>query len=179
MSHTFGGKKMAPAGEYDTVLWGIGPKRLLRVEGFALGVLRYGLTFFLVMFGALKFATFEAEGIKPFIEHSPFMSWMYALFSVRSASALLGVVEITVGVLIATRRFLPRISGLASFAAAAMFLITLSFLVTTPGVLAPTSETGGFLMKDLMLFGAALFTGTEALRAVTPSGAETKGDCDE
>lgn len=155
---------MAPAVEYNTVLWRIGPKRLVRVERFALGVLRYSLVLFLLMFGALKFAAFEAEGIKPLIEHSPLMSWMYALFSVRTASGLLGVFAITVGVLIATRRFFPRISGLASFAAAAMFLITLSFLGTTPGVLEPTSQTGGFLMKDFMFFGAALFTGTEALR---------------
>ena len=53
-----------------------------------------------------------------------------------------------------------------------MFLVTLSFLFTTPGALAPTSMLGGFLVKDVMLLGAALLTGCEALLAahgVTPS----------
>ena len=49
--------------------------------------------------------------------------------------------------------------------AAGTFLVTLSFLVTTPGALSPTSPFGGFLMKDIMLLGAALFTAGEAWRA--------------
>jgi len=31
--------------------------------------------------------------------------------------------------------------------------VTLSFLFTTPDVLAPTNPFGGFLMKDIMLLG--------------------------
>ena len=154
--------------------------QLESLQAFSVHVLRYGLTFLLVMWGAFKFTAFEAEGIKPLVEHSPFMSWLYVVFSVRAASALLGVFEIATGTLIATRRWLPRVAGFASLAAAGMFVITLSFLVTTPGVLEPTNETGGFLMKDILLLGAALFTGSEALlaarrgagRAVSAAGAE-------
>ena len=50
-----------------------------------------------------------------------------------------------------------------------MFVVTLSLLVTTPGVLAPTNPMGGFLMKDVILLGAALFTSGEALRATRGS----------
>lgn len=139
--------------------------RVLVIERAGLVVLRYGLVFLLLLFGALKFTAMEAEGIRPLLANSPLMSWMYSVFSVRTASALLGVFELSVGLAIATRRFLPRVSGAASLAAAAMFVITLSFLVTTPGVLEPTSETGGFLLKDLILLGAALLTGAEALLA--------------
>jgi uncharacterized membrane protein YkgB len=128
-------------------------------------VLRYGLAFLLVLWGAFKFAAFEAEAIQPLIAHSPFLSWMYAVFSVRTASAVLGVIEIGSGILIASRRWLPRASGYASVLASGMFVVTLSFLATTPGVLEPTSETGGFLMKDLLLLGAALFTAGDALSA--------------
>lgn len=46
-----------------------------------------------------------------------------------------------------------------------MFVVTLSFLFTTPGVFEPTSPWGGFLMKDIILLGAALFTAAEALGA--------------
>ena len=139
--------------------------RLLRLQSIGTGVLRYGLVFLLVLWGGFKFAAFEAEGIKPLVENSPFLSWMYAAFSVRTASAVIGVLEISIGLAIAARSWLPRASGFASLAAAALFVVTLSFLVTTPGVLAPTNPAGGFLMKDLLLLGAALFTGAEALLA--------------
>jgi len=44
-----------------------------------------------------------------------------------------------------------------------MFLVTLSFLVTTPGAPMPTSPFNQFLWKDVVLLGAALFTAAEAL----------------
>lgn len=138
---------------------------LFALHTAGLGVLRYGLVFILVLWGAFKFLAFEAEAIRPFVENSPLLSWLPRVLGMRNASAILGVVEVSAGLGIALRRWQPRISGLASLAAAAMFVVTLSFLVTTPGVLEPTSETGGFLMKDLFLLGAALFTGAESLLA--------------
>lgn len=137
--------------------------RLLERAGLA--VSRYGLVFLLVMWGGFKFASFEAEGIREFVSHSPFLSWMYAVTSVQGASNVIGVVEITTGLLMATRRWLPLVSGYASLAASGIFLLTLSFLVTTPGVLEPTNPGGGFLMKDILLLGAALLTAGEALGA--------------
>lgn len=59
----------------------------------------------------------------------------------------------------------PALSALGSLIASGTFLVTLSFLVTTPGVLAPDHPFGGFLMKDLILLGAALYTAAEALDA--------------
>jgi uncharacterized membrane protein YkgB len=130
-------------------------------------VLRYGLVLLLLMWGAFKFAAFEAEAIRPLVENSPLLGWLYGPLSVRGTSALFGVFEVTTALLIASRPWLPRVSGYASLAAAGMFVVTLSFLFTTPGVLEPTNPFGGFLMKDLMLLGAALFTASEALRAGT------------
>lgn len=128
-------------------------------------ILRYGLVFFLLFWGAFKFAGFEAEAIRPLVENSPLLSWLYGPFGVRGTSALFGVFEIAAAVLIAARRWLPRASGYGSLAAAGMFVVTLSFLFTTPGAFEPSSPWGGFLMKDLMLLGAALFTSAEALAA--------------
>lgn len=125
-------------------------------------VLRYGLVFLLVMWGGFKFASFEAEGIQPLVSHSPLLSWLYSVTSVQGASNVIGVVEIGTGLLMASRRWWPAVSGYASLSASGIFLITLSFLVTTPGVLEPTNPSGGFLMKDILLFGAALFTAGEA-----------------
>jgi reactive chlorine resistance protein C len=130
-----------------------------------LWVLRYGLVFFLLMFGAFKFFAFEAEGIRPLVANSPVLAWLYTILGVRGTSSLFGVLEVTTGLLIALRRWFPRASGYGSLAASGIFVITLSFLFTTPGALSPFSPVNGFLLKDIMLFGAALSTGAEALRA--------------
>lgn len=130
-----------------------------RLAPTGLFVLRYGLVFLLVAIGIMKFFEFEAIAIRPLVEHSPLMSWMIDAFGLRGASALIGVSELIVGGMMLTRRWFPRVSGYGSLAAAGTFLVTLSFLVTTPN--APT----GFLMKDLILFGAALYTAGEAFAA--------------
>lgn len=70
----------------------------------------------------------------------------------------------TIGILIILRRFRPFLSACGSLLAAGMFLVTLSFLFTTPG-LDWRGPDAGFLLKDLTLFGAALWTSGEALAA--------------
>jgi uncharacterized membrane protein YkgB len=138
---------------------------ITRIRVVGLGLLRYGLAFLLVMIGSFKFFAFEAEGIRPLVGSSPLLSWLLDIFGVRGAAALFGVFEVITGVLIFTRPWMPRLSGYASLAASGMFLVTLSFLVTTPGALAPTSPFNQFLWKDVVLLGAALFTAAEALSA--------------
>jgi len=130
-----------------------------------LGVLRYGLVALLLLWGSFKFAAFEAEAIRPLVEHSPLVSWMYGAFGVRGTSALFGVVEVGAALAIALRRWLPRASAYGSLAASGVFLVTLTFLFSTPGAFAPDSPWGGFLMKDLVLLGAAWATAAEALGA--------------
>ena len=86
--------------------------------------------------------------------------------SVRGFSVLLGVVEVAIALLIATHPFAPRASALGSALAVGMFLTTLSFLVTTPGVWEPSlggfpalsAVPGQFLIKDLALLGISLWT---------------------
>jgi reactive chlorine resistance protein C len=127
-------------------------------------VLRYSLVFFFIAFGFYKFTPQEAAGIARLIEHSPFLFWVNPLLGLRGGSALIGVVEISLGVLIALRRLSPALSALGSAAAALVLLTTLSFLFTTPG-LDPQSADAGFLIEDLTLFGAALWITSEALAA--------------
>ena len=125
-------------------------------------VLRYGLAALLLLWGSFKFFEFEAQAIVPLVENSPGLGWMYAVFGIRETSALFGVAEVGAGLAIAARRFFPRVSGYGSVLAALTFLTTLSFLLTTPGVLALDNPWGGFLMKDIVLLGAALVTAAEA-----------------
>ena len=108
-----------------------------KLQPLGTGVLRYGLVFLLLFWGGLKFAQFEAEAIQPLLAHSPLLSWMLAVFDVRTASAIIGVVEIILALGILSRRLWSRVSGLASLGASGMFLVTLSFLLSTPGVLIP------------------------------------------
>ena len=138
-------------------------------------VSRYGLAIVLLWIGGMKFTAYEAEGIRPLVANSPLMGWVYHALSVEEFSALLGVVEIAVGLLIALRPVWPMGSAVGSGLAVGMFLTTLSFLITTPGwesslggFPALSAMPGQFLLKDVVLLGVALFTAGEALGAVRP-----------
>ena len=135
-------------------------------------VTRYGLVLVLLWIGGMKFTAYEAEGIRPLVANSPLMGWVYNLISVRAFSSLLGVIEIAIGVLIALRPVWPAGSALGSGLAVGMFLTTLSFLVTTPGwepslggFPAVSAMPGQFVLKDIVLLGAALWTAGEAWAA--------------
>src|SRR6516162_6057588 len=141
-----------------------------RVEAVGRALTRYGLVVVVGWIGLMKFTTYEAEGIRPFVANSPLMTWVYRLISLPGFSAMLGVVEVTIALLIAARPFSPRVSAVGSALAVGMFLTTLSFLVTTPGVWASSAggfpalsgSPGQFLIKDLALLGIALWTLGEA-----------------
>jgi uncharacterized membrane protein YkgB len=148
-------------------------ERTQRLERVARGVLRHGLALLLLLWGGMKFLQFEAEAIRPLVENHPLMSWMYPAFGVRGTSAVIGVIEVLAAALIAARRFAPQASAIGSLIAAGTFVVTLSFLITTPGILAPTNPMGGFVMKDLILLGAALYTAAEALSAARRSATDT------
>jgi uncharacterized membrane protein YkgB len=143
----------------------------IRLQRIGAGLIRYGLALLLLWIGASKFTAYEAMGIVPLVSSSPFMSWVYDLVSVRAFAALLGVVEISLALMIATRPLAPRISAVGSAGAIGVFLITLSFVLTSPGVWQQgygfpfLSGAGQFLVKDVLLLGAAAWTAGEALAA--------------
>jgi uncharacterized membrane protein YkgB len=126
--------------------------------------IRYGLVLVLGWIGAMKFTAYEANGIKGLVETSPFMSWMYGVFSVQATSNVIGVTELLAAVLIAIRPLSPKLSAIGSVLAVFTFLTTLTFLFSLPGWekslggFPALSGSGGFLLKDTVLLGAALFT---------------------
>ena len=124
-------------------------------------VLRYSLVFFLLFFGALKWTADEAHAVNPLIVNSPLLSWAHRLFGTQGASEFVGVVELALAGLIALRPWKPQMSAWGSVLAIGMFLVTLSFIFTTPNV----QQTLPFLLKDLSLLGASLWTAGEALAA--------------
>lgn len=126
------------------------------------GILRYSVVLFLVLFGFAKWTHDEAVGIQPMMANSILTSWLYQFLSVQGASIAIGIVELVLAATIVSRRFFPKVSAWGSTVSIFMFLTTLSFLVTTPH-LDPSSQ--GFLMKDLVLLGAAVYTAGEAFAA--------------
>ena len=126
-------------------------------------VSRYGLVVVLAWIGAGKYVKMESRVL---IEHSPLMSWIYDFLSFSAVASLLGSMEIVAAVLIAIRPLWPRLSAMGSALAVVLFLGTLSFLFTTPGVVNTfvggfpviSAQPGQFLIKDLVLIGVALWT---------------------
>lgn len=153
--------KVAPAWDERLVSW---------LQRAGTHLTRYGLVVVFLWIGGMKFTNYEAEGIRPFVENSPLMSWLYQIFSVSQFAALLGVAEILVGLLIATRSFWPKLSALGSLIGATMFVGTLTFIITTPGWepslgFPALSIPGQFLLKDAVLLGASVWTAGEAWQA--------------
>ena len=133
-----------------------------QLQNIGTAMLRYGLVAMLLMIGAMKWTAAEAEAIRPWVSGSPFLSWIYAVVSVQAGSELIGSVEIVTASLIGVRRWFPTAAVAGSILASIMFLITLSFLVTTPN---QSPDAQGFLMKDFFLLGAAIWSAGEALQA--------------
>ena len=141
-------------------------------EKAGLWLMRYGIVLILLWIGLLKFTAAEAMGIQPFVEHSPFFSWLVPLLGLQGVSNLVGVIEVTTAILIATRPWSALVSAIGSAMAVITFLITLSFMLTTPGVSDPafpflSAIPGQFLIKDVLLLGAALWALGESLGALS------------
>ena len=144
----------------------------LKLEALGAWITRYGLVVVLLLIGFLKFTATEATGIQPLVAHSPLMSWMYAVLSVRGVSNLIGVIEIALAVLLALRSISAKASFVGSVGSVLTFLLTTSFLLSTPGAvqlshgLPVLGDAGQFLIKDVVLLGASFWTAAEALAAV-------------
>lgn len=147
---------------------GSAEKNLERVGGL---FIRYALVVVLLWIGALKFTAYEAEGVHNHAANSPLLAWGYNFVSVRAFAAILGVIEWALALLIAIRPLAARLSSFGSMGAIVMFCTTLTFLATTPGVWQPQygfpflSPTGQFLLKDVVLLGAAVWTAAESQQA--------------
>ena len=130
----------------------------------ALAPLRWALIIVFLWFGGMKFTAYEANGIAPFIANSPFMSWLHAAFGVQGASYFIGALELSTAVVLMIGAFNGFFSALGAAMSSATYAITLTFLLTTPGVAEPTAGgfpaisagIGQFLLKDVVLLAASV-----------------------
>ncbi len=146
--------------------------QVVAIEDAGKQIVRWGLIVVLAWIGGMKFTAYEAMGIQPLVAHSPLVGWMYDFLSVRSFSAMLGCIEIVTAVLISLRSVSPKACAVGSALAIGLFATTLSMLFTTPGweptlgFPALSAMPGQFLLKDVVLFGAAVWSLGESLKAI-------------
>jgi uncharacterized membrane protein YkgB len=125
----------------------------LKLETLGAWIMRYGLVVVFLLTGSLKFTAAEASGIQPLVVHSPLMSWMYAVLTVQGVSNLIGVIEIAIAILLALRPISARLSFVGSVGSVVTFLLTTSFLLSTPGAvqlshgLPVLTDAGQFLLR--------------------------------
>ena len=91
------------------------------------------------------------------------MSWLDALFGIRSASYVIGVLELSTAAALIVGAIKPFFSALGAAMSTMTFLITLTFFLSTPDVAEPTaggfpaiSAAPGQFLKDLVLLAASL-----------------------
>lgn len=142
----------------------------MRNPNAGLNLLRAALILVFLAFGYVKFFPFEADGVEPLIGAHPALSWLLPAFGKAGASAFLGVVEISAGLLLLAGYW----SRWASLAGATLTMVTFAVTVTLffflPGVFEESaggfpaiSGTGGFLLKDTVLFAAGMIFFAEAI----------------
>ncbi|KQZ86842.1 MULTISPECIES: YkgB family protein [Pseudomonas] len=159
----------------QTSLFGI---EKLRVWGDKIMLLSiYGLYCALAViyfwFGGMKFTQYEAQGLVPLVSNSPVVGWTYEMLSVGNFSSALGYIEVLIGALILGRIVSPKISLLGGVLSVGLFLTTISFMFSTPGVIeeglgfpAITVSLGQFLLKDVALLAVSIFIVGHSLSAL-------------
>lgn len=129
-------------------------KDLLSRIGYYISL--FGAALILLWIGIFKFTPTEAAAIKPLVENHFLTFFVYKIISVQAVSNLIGTIEIIIALLLI---FSAKFAVLKKYAGIGMivtFLVTLSYLFTTPGIwkiVDGVPVTDFFILKDLMLLG--------------------------
>ena len=129
-------------------------KNLLSRIGYYISL--FGAALILLWIGIFKFTPTEAAAIKPLVENHFLTFFVYKIISVQAVSNLIGMIEIIIALLLI---FSAKFAVLKKYAGIGMivtFLVTLSYLFTTPGIwkiVDGVPVTDFFILKDLMLLG--------------------------
>ncbi len=113
----------------------------------------------LIWIGILKFTPSEAKAIKPLVENSWFMSWLYQLVSIQTTSILIGIFEIITAIFLIVSFWSTKAGKIGGWLTIIIFATTLSFLISTPGIwklLDGVPVTDFFVLKDLAFLAIGL-----------------------
>ncbi len=137
--------------------------------GYTISVI--AITAILLWIGIFKFTTAEAMGIKPYVDNSFLLSWMYKIFSVTVVSGIIGTIEIITGILLGISFRYPRLGKIGGIMGVVIFLTTLSFLLTTPmtwKLVEGVPVTDFFVLKDLAFLAISIQVFERSKTAVVP-----------
>jgi len=131
-------------------------QQIANLESLAKSATRFGIVVVFIWIGSLKFFTYEADGIVPFVANSPFMSFFYNTpedykthqnkegefiatnhewhieNNTYGFAKGLGIFLIAIAILVALHKIAPLWSMVGSILVFLVTIGTLSFLVTTP-----------------------------------------------
>jgi uncharacterized membrane protein YkgB len=127
-------------------------------------LIRATMVFIFALFGWSKFHEFEAETIKPLIEHSPLVFWLLPAFGVRGSGWFLGTTEWTFGILLFLGFWNKPLGVLGAAGSMFTYASTTTIILFLPDAWAPEAGgfpsitlTSGFLAKDVVLFAASFY----------------------
>ncbi len=118
-----------------------------------------GLSLILIWIGLFKFTTTEAKAIQPLVSNSPFIKWMYKVASASGVSKIIGTIEVITGLLLLLNYLTPYGGLVGGFLASATFIMTLSFIFTTPNAIEKIDGfilPDAFILKDIMALGISI-----------------------
>lgn len=145
-------------------------------DGTAISVLRWTIVLIFLWFGGMKFASYEAEGVARIASDYWAFGWLYPLVGVAGASAVIGIIELSIALLLAVGQAVPLASLLGGAMGVITFLITLSFMAVAPGVwedgYGPPAlgSTGQFLIKDIVLLAGCFLLARDGRRMQLQKG---------
>jgi uncharacterized membrane protein YkgB len=125
--------------------------------GYQVSVLGVGIT--LLWIGVFKFTPTEARLIEPLVKNSFLMNWLYKITTTQGVSNLIGAVEIVTALCLLLHFYWKKAGVAGGVLSTLTFLVTLSFLFTTPGVFKTIDGipiTDFFILKDIMALGISL-----------------------
>ena len=119
----------------------------------------FGVALILIWIGLFKFTPTEAKAIEPLVSNSPFIKWMYNIASINGVSKIIGTIEVLTGLLLLLNYLTPYGGLVGGFLASATFIMTLSFIFTTPNAIEKIDGfiiPDAFMLKDIMALGISL-----------------------
>jgi uncharacterized membrane protein YkgB len=127
-----------------------------------LAFLRWSMVAIFIWFGIQKFTPYAAEAIAPLIANSPFMHWL-GMFGDRGEAKIIGTIELMTAVGLIIGSVMPIASAIGAAMACATFLLTTSFVFSTPGITEKSSAgfpivstlLEQFLLKDIVLLAVS------------------------
>ena len=131
-------------------------QKIINKPGFGFYVSLFGTVLILLWVGAFKFTITEANGIKDLVINHPLTFWMYDVFSIQMVSNLIGSFEIIVAILLLIGLKNKIVGQIAAVGLIIIFLMTLSYLFTTPDTWKTVDGlpiTNFFILKDIMYLG--------------------------